>query len=327
MKIKIVLKISIKILLLVFLPVNGMASDVWSGDQEFKGWKGKGDSNPYKNMSTSAVINNVPVVSDAELLTKGKIYLEEGEYKKAIKSYEQAIRAQQDTGEAYKGIGLAYFKLGHNEHSSNPEVLSMALSALERSLSIKQDAEVYYTLGLSYLALDDKKKAETALQNLKSINSSLAATLEAKIVTYGAPRNYTFVRNPETERIEAEEAKQRQEARRRSAERQEALDNEQLRDNYNQQSIEIQNLESMKSQMESQKRQLEFEKSQMKDKMRREKSQMQSEQIQLENEKRQIENEMQSERMQMENEKRQLENEMESQRMRFRSEQIRNHQF
>lgn len=207
-------------MVLVLLPVNGMASDVWSGDHDFKGWKGREDSNPFKNMSAASVVKNVPAVSETDFLTQGKIYLEEGKYKKAINSYERAIRANLDIAEAYKGIGLAYYKLGYNEHSSNPEVLSLAVSAFEKSLAIKQDAEAYYTLGLSYLALDNKKRAEAAHLNLKPIDSSLAATLEAKITAYGAPRNFISVRNPETERIEAEEAMQRQEARRRAAKRQ-----------------------------------------------------------------------------------------------------------
>jgi len=195
------------------LTVNVMASDVWIGDHDFKGWKGKGDSNPYKNMSTASVTRSAPVVTEEELLKKGTIFLEDGEYKKAIKSYEQAIKANRNSAEAYKGIGLAYYKLGYNEHSSNPEVLSQAVSAFEKSLTIKQDAAAYYAIGLSYLALDDKKKAEATLLNLKLIESNLATVLEAKITAYGAPRNYISVRNPETERIEAIEAMERQKAR------------------------------------------------------------------------------------------------------------------
>lgn len=204
---------------LFLLSFNAIASDVWSGDHEFKGWKGKGDSNPYKNISAASVIRSTPVVTEEELLKKGNIFLDDGEYKKAIKSYEQVIKANQNSAEAYKGIGLAYYKLGYNEHSSNPEVLFQAVSAFEKSLTIKEDAAAYYTLGLSYLALDDKKKAEATLVNLKSINQGLSDTLSAKITAYGAPRNYITVRNPETERRETMEAMQRQEARKREESR------------------------------------------------------------------------------------------------------------
>lgn len=317
------------ILVLFLLPFNGLASDFWSGGPEFRGWKGKGDSNPYKNISTASVIRSAPVVTEAELLKRAYIHLEEGEYKKAIKSYEQAIRANRNSAEAYKGIGLAYYKLGYNEQSSNPEVLSMAVTAFEKSLAIKQDAEAYYTLGLSYLALDDKGKAESAQLNIKPLNPLLADSLSAKITAYGAPRNYISVRNPETERIEAEEAMQRQEARRQAAARQEANEIEQLRDNYNQQNMEIQNLQSVKGQMEYQKSQLEFEKNQMQNNMQRKKRQMEAEiesvRGQMESQKSQMENEMQLEKIRMENEKRQMEADLESERMRLNAERIRHY--
>lgn len=161
-------------------------------------------------------------VAETDYLQQGAIHLEGGKYKKAVRSYELAIKSQQDSAEAYKGIGLAYYKLGHNEHSSDFEMLSTAVNAFNKSLAIKQDAEVYYTLGLSYLALEDMKKAEIAHLSLKSINSSLAEMLAAKITAYGAPRNYTFVPNPEEERREVLRAIQRRAARERDAKSQEA---------------------------------------------------------------------------------------------------------
>jgi len=125
-------------------------------------------------------------------LYQGARHFEAGNYKKAIQSYQSALKTNADAAEAYKGIGMAYYKMGDFGIGYNVELISSAVDAFTQSLAIRQDAEACYLLGLSYLALYDKKKAETAHLTLKSLDSSLAEKLSAKISAYVTPPKFSY---------------------------------------------------------------------------------------------------------------------------------------
>lgn len=122
----------------------------------------------------------------------GARHLEAKNYKKAIQSYQLALKTNADAAEAYKGIGTAYYKMGDFGIGYNVELISSAVDAFTKSLAVRQDAEVYYLLGLSYLALYDKKKAETAHFTLKSLDAALAEKLSQKISGYVNPPKFSY---------------------------------------------------------------------------------------------------------------------------------------
>lgn len=126
-----------------------------------------------------------------DYLHEGAAQLDAGNYRKAIRSYQLAIENTQDRAEAYKGIGLAYYRLGNYEIGYDLELISAAVNAFNQSLAQKQDAEVCYLLGVSYLALYDKKNAEATYAALKAIDSGLAAKLAQKIAAYVNPARFT----------------------------------------------------------------------------------------------------------------------------------------
>ncbi|HBG05289.1 MAG: hypothetical protein A2075_20760 [Geobacteraceae bacterium GWC2_58_44] len=133
-----------------------------------------------------------PLFATEDYLHQGAKHLTAGNYDKAVRSYELAIKKKQDSAEAYKGIGLAYYNWGNYEAAYDVEMISAAVDAFNRSLAIKQDAELYYFLGLSYLALYDKKNAESAHMSLKSLDPFLADKLAKKISAYVKPAKFTY---------------------------------------------------------------------------------------------------------------------------------------
>jgi clan AA aspartic protease (TIGR02281 family) len=122
-----------------------------------------------------------------DFLSQGARQLEAGHYQKAVRSFEQAIKVSPDSAQAYKGLGLAYYKLGDHEVAYDVELISYAVNALKKSLALRQDPEVSYFLGLSYLVLYDRENAEFAYASLKTGDSKLAEQLEAKLAAYVKP--------------------------------------------------------------------------------------------------------------------------------------------
>ena len=136
-----------------------------------------------------------PLGASDDFLNQGARHLNAGNYQKAIRSYESAIKTKQDGAAAYKGLGLAYYKLGNYEIAYDVEMISAAANAFNQSLVMKYDPEVGYLLGLSYLALDDKENAETAYASLKSRDPALAGKLAEKISAYVKPARFNYTRS------------------------------------------------------------------------------------------------------------------------------------
>jgi predicted aspartyl protease len=125
-------------------------------------------------------------------LDQGNTHLSTGNYDKAIRSFELAVKNKQNSAKAYKGLGKAYYQLGNCEIAYNVEMIAAAVRAFDQSLAIKADPEVSYLLGLSYLALYEKEKAETAHASLQSADPVLAEKLAARIAAYVKPARFNF---------------------------------------------------------------------------------------------------------------------------------------
>jgi len=128
-----------------------------------------------------------PLVATEGYLLEGAKYFQAGNYDKAIRAYALAVNAKQDSAEAYKWLGLAYYRRGSFGVGYDVEMISAAVDALKRSLAIKSDADVYYHLGLSYLILYDKENADMAYRDLQSVDPDLAEKLAEKMVAYVKP--------------------------------------------------------------------------------------------------------------------------------------------
>lgn len=127
-------------------------------------------------------------------MNRGWEYLDEGDFSKAIRAFRQVVKINPSSGNAYKGLGISYLKLGDNEVMTDPEMLTNAEKAFKEALVLSPDnAELRFNLGLTYLALSDKEAALREYEMLVKIDNNLADSLLARIDRFTSPRVYRRV--------------------------------------------------------------------------------------------------------------------------------------
>jgi tetratricopeptide (TPR) repeat protein len=140
----------------------------------------------------------------------GNVYLDEGEYGKAIESFKQASLLDSIAPGAYYNMGVAYIELGQQDEAlrSFKEAIRLqpeypaayynlgisqatagqdkeALEAFKQALRLRENkedehfspAEVRFNLALAFLKLNMKSEAAEQYRILKSLNSGLADEL------------------------------------------------------------------------------------------------------------------------------------------------------
>lgn len=92
------------------------------------------------------------LVGCSNYMKDGLTYLEEEKYEDAIVCFQNEITKEKNLGEAYRGIGIAYFEL---------EDYEAAVDALKTALAndTQESASIYQLLGVSCLKLDDYENA------------------------------------------------------------------------------------------------------------------------------------------------------------------------
>lgn len=137
----------------------------------------------------------------ADYLQQGARFMESGNLQRAVRAYQLALKQDEGRAAAHKGLGLAYSRLGDLGVGYNTETIASAVREFEASLDLQPDPEVYYHLGLCYLILYEKKKAEEMQRVLAPLEPALADRLAAKIAAYAKPPrlepgNQTVTRSP-----------------------------------------------------------------------------------------------------------------------------------
>jgi tetratricopeptide (TPR) repeat protein len=109
----------------------------------------------FNELSEELISYNV--ANDAESFhNQGNVFLEKGEFDKAIELYKKAISLNPKYSEAYNNLGLAYMNKGN---------LDLAIESYNKSLSLKSnDARVYNNLGVAYIRSNKLKEAITVLK-------------------------------------------------------------------------------------------------------------------------------------------------------------------
>jgi len=123
--------------------------------------------------------------SAAPLIQLGAQHLSRGEYDKAVKTFERAVRLDPDSAEGYAGVGLGYLKLGATEVTTNPMLLEKGVEAFAAALRIKPAlAEARRDLGLTWLALGNRERSFHELKILEKTDPRLAAELASAIAAF-----------------------------------------------------------------------------------------------------------------------------------------------
>jgi clan AA aspartic protease (TIGR02281 family) len=136
---------------------------------------------------------------EVESLNRGINYFSARDYKKAIEAFEQVIRVNPDSAEAYTWLGMSYLNLGDNEVTTDPEMLDKAVKAFDKALSLNPNfAEAHYYLGITYLALYNKDAAVKEYEILRDVDKELASSLFTRIGTYKSPQVYKAIDETES---------------------------------------------------------------------------------------------------------------------------------
>lgn len=81
-------------------------------------------------------------------LKDGTKQLEEGNYKKAAESFEEAAQKEEDTAEAYRGLGMALY-----EQEDYKGTLEAFQNALDKG--VKETPQLYNLMGISAMQTED----------------------------------------------------------------------------------------------------------------------------------------------------------------------------
>lgn len=124
-------------------------------------------------------------------LRQGESRLAAGDYQRAARAFERATEIDPGSARAQLGLGMARFRLGANEITTNPDILVNAAAAFERALRLDPgQTEARYHLGLTYLLLDNREAAVRECEVLGKLDRKAAGELAARIAGYRPPASY-----------------------------------------------------------------------------------------------------------------------------------------
>ncbi len=128
---------------------------------------------------------------EAAYLLQGESRLAAGDYQRAVRAFERAAEISPGSTHAQRGLGTAWFRLGANEVTTNPDMLVNAAVAFERALRLDPGlADVHYHLGLTYLLLDNRETSIRECEALEKLDRKSAEALAARIAAYRPPAAY-----------------------------------------------------------------------------------------------------------------------------------------
>jgi clan AA aspartic protease (TIGR02281 family) len=143
---------------------------------------------------TAAAVPPSGADNAASFCQLGGQQLSRGEYDKAVKTYERAVRLDPGSAEGYAGVGRAYLKLGATEVTTNPMLLEKGIEAFATALRINPAlTEARRDLGLAWLALGNQGKALQEQNLLEKADPRLAAELAAAIAAFRPSPTYRSV--------------------------------------------------------------------------------------------------------------------------------------
>jgi len=139
---------------------------------------------------------------EAEFLRQGAAYFEAQDYQKAARSFREAVDVNPGSAEAHRALGMAYFKLGAGEASTNVELVDKAIAEWREAVRIAPDlAQTRYLIGLACLLLGDREGALEQHKALAGLNQELARQLNVKIAAFRPPKSFqTLITQPDGER-------------------------------------------------------------------------------------------------------------------------------
>ena len=117
---------------------------------------------------------------------RGMIYFEEGDYRKAIEAFDEAIKLDPQDAIAHYNRGVAYNLLGQSQRvSSNLNLYERAIQALNEAIRLNPQAEAYYNRGVAHRKLGQYELAIEDYDEAIRLNPQYAEAYYLRGAVYG----------------------------------------------------------------------------------------------------------------------------------------------
>ncbi len=110
---------------------------------------------------------------------RGYIYAIQGDYYRAIRWYDRAIKANPGNQQAFRNRGMAYLNLAATEPQIEQFALTQAVASFNAAIRQKpNDAQLYYRRGVAYDRLGASDSARSSYQTAVQLDPKLTAAAE-----------------------------------------------------------------------------------------------------------------------------------------------------
>ncbi|MDZ4778804.1 MAG: tetratricopeptide repeat protein [Planctomycetia bacterium] len=110
---------------------------------------------------------------------RGYIYAIQGDYYRAIRWYDRAIKANPGNAQAFRNRGMAYLNLAASEPQIEHFALTEALASFNAAIrQLPNDAQLYYRRGVAYDRLGASDSARSSYQTAVRLDPKLTAAAD-----------------------------------------------------------------------------------------------------------------------------------------------------
>ena len=103
----------------------------------------------------------------------GVVYYQQQQFDLAISQYEKALELKSDDTEVAYNLAVLYLRQGLQQTPPDPGLLEQAVTQLKQIQETTPNlAEVYFSLGVAYVSLNQKAEARQAFERFLSFDSA-----------------------------------------------------------------------------------------------------------------------------------------------------------
>lgn len=103
----------------------------------------------------------------------GVVYYQQQQFDLAISQYEKALELKSDDTEVAYNLAVLYLRQGLQQTPPDPGSLEQAVTQLKQVQEINPNlAEVYFSLGVAYMSLNQKTEARQSFEKFLSLDTA-----------------------------------------------------------------------------------------------------------------------------------------------------------
>lgn len=105
---------------------------------------------------------------------RGYVYAVQGDYVRAIRWFDRAVKANPGNAQAYRNRGMAYLNMAASQPRFHRQGLIQAVASFNQAIRLKpHDAQLYYRRGVAYDRLGETDSARSSYQTAVKLDPKL----------------------------------------------------------------------------------------------------------------------------------------------------------